>query len=65
MHTLEVTDEELQLLHSSINSWINTFGHDEPEILRAGKSLRAKIDHELDADAVGAWGSAPQTRLGL
>lgn len=51
MHTLEVTDEELQVLHSSINSWINSFSHDQPDILRAGKALRAKIDGELGADA--------------
>lgn len=47
MHTLQVTDEQLELLHQSVNNWINSFTHDEPEMLRAGKALRAKIDDEL------------------
>lgn len=47
MHTLEVTDEQLEVLHSSLNTWINSFSHDEPDLLRLGKALRAKIDHEL------------------
>lgn len=47
MHTLEVTDEQLELLHQSVNSWINSFSHDQPDMLRAGKALRAKIDEEL------------------
>lgn len=47
MHTLEVTDEQLELLHQSVNSWINSFSHDQPDMLRAGKALRAKIDAEL------------------
>ncbi len=46
MHTLQVTDEQLELLHQSINSWINSFSHDQPDMLRAGKALRAKIDDE-------------------
>jgi hypothetical protein len=45
-HTLEVTDAQLELLHASLNTWINSFSHDEPDLLRAGKELRAKIDAE-------------------
>ncbi len=47
MHTLEVTDDQLELLHSSLNTWINSFSHHEPDLLRAGKELRRKLDEEL------------------
>jgi hypothetical protein len=47
MHTLEVTDEQLHMLHESVNSFINSFSHDQPEMLRAGKALRAKLDDEI------------------
>lgn len=47
MHTLSLNDDELELLHQSVNTWINSFSHEEPDLLRAGKALRAKIDHEL------------------
>lgn len=51
MHTLTFTDDELRLLHYSIESWINSFSHDQPELLRAGKELRAKVDAELAVPA--------------
>ena len=47
MHTLSLSDDELELIHQSVNNWINSFSHEEPDLLRAGKALRAKIDHEM------------------
>jgi hypothetical protein len=58
MHTLEVTDDQLHLLHESINSWINSFSHDQPDLLRAGKELRAKIDAELGSMPIQAPAAA-------
>jgi hypothetical protein len=48
MHTLVVSDEQLEVLHAALNTWINSFSHDEPDLLRAGKQLRAKLDAELE-----------------
>lgn len=53
MHTLIVSDSELQILHNALETWINSFSHDQPDLLRAGKQLRAKLDSEL---AVGTAG---------
>lgn len=43
MHTIELTDEELRILRSAIGSYLRGFGHDEAEILRAAKSVLAKL----------------------
>jgi hypothetical protein len=59
MHTLTLTDDELQLLHNSLETWINSFSHDQPDLLRAGKSLRAKLDAEIATPmAVGGMGDS-------
>jgi hypothetical protein len=56
MHTLTIEDDELQLLHNALETWINSFSHDQPELLRAGKVLRAKLDAELATPAGAAIG---------
>ncbi|MEO6867185.1 MAG: hypothetical protein ABI200_04115 [Gaiellales bacterium] len=47
MHTLEVTDDQLRMLHEAMNSWINSFSHDQPDILHDSKELRRVIELEL------------------
>jgi hypothetical protein len=47
VHTLQLTDEELRLLQASVHSWVNTFTHDQPELLHRGKLLRERLDDEL------------------
>ena len=47
MHTLTFTDEQLRLLHNALETWINSFSHDQPEQLREGKALRAVLDAEI------------------
>ena len=44
VHTLQLTDEELRILQSSIHSWVDTFTHDQPDLLRTSKLLRERID---------------------
>lgn len=57
MHTLTISDDELRILHHALETWINSFSHDQPDQLRAGKELRAKLDAELAAPAtVGGFG---------
>ena len=34
MHTIELTDEELRLLHAALHAYLNDFGHEEADLLR-------------------------------
>jgi hypothetical protein len=43
MHTIELTDEELRILRFAIGSYVRGFGHDEADVLRAAKSVLAKL----------------------
>ncbi len=48
MHTIELTDEELRLLHDSLHAYLNDFGHEEADILRRIKALLEKL-HQAGA----------------
>ena len=48
MHTIELTDEELKLLHSAVHAYLDDFGHDEADVLRSLKQLLAKLPVEAD-----------------
>ena len=48
MHTLELTDDELQLLHAALHAYLNDFGHEEADVLRQIKSLLEKL-HQAGA----------------
>ena len=43
MHTIELTEEELRLLHAALHSYLDDFGHDEADVLRDLKALIAKL----------------------
>jgi hypothetical protein len=43
MHMIEVSDEELRLLHAALHSYLDDFGHEEADILRSVKLLIAKL----------------------
>jgi hypothetical protein len=43
MHTIELTEEELRLLREALHSYLDDFGHDEADVLRALKALLAKL----------------------
>ena len=43
MHTIELTDEELRLIRSAVHSYLDDFGHEEADVLRALKALLAKL----------------------
>jgi hypothetical protein len=43
MNTLELTDDELQLVHAALHSYLNDFGHEEADVLRMIKELLEKI----------------------
>lgn len=43
MHTIELTEDELRLLHAALRSYLDDFGHEEADVLRQVKSLIAKL----------------------
>lgn len=43
MHTIELTDEELRLVRNALQSFLEDFGHDEADVLRAIKRVLAKL----------------------
>jgi hypothetical protein len=52
MYTIELEDEELRLLRSAIGSYLQAFGHNEADVLRAAKSLLSKLpDPSVTAQA--------------
>jgi hypothetical protein len=46
MTTIELTTEELQLLRSARNSFLDDFGHDEHDVVRRIQALLAKLSDE-------------------
>ena len=43
MHTIELTNDELRLVHAALHSYLDDFGHKEADVLRMIKSLIAKL----------------------
>jgi len=43
MNVIELTDEELRLLHAALHSYLDDFGHNEADVLRQLKQLIAKL----------------------
>ena len=43
MHTIELTDDELQLVLAALHSYLDDFGHEEADVLRRIKALLAKL----------------------
>ena len=43
MHTIELSDEELKLLHAALHAYLDDFGHEEADILRNVKAVIAKL----------------------
>jgi hypothetical protein len=46
MHTIELTPEELRLVHAALQSYLDDFGHEEADVLREIKALLAKLPAE-------------------
>ena len=43
MQNIELTEDELRLLHAALHSYLDDFGHDEADVLREIKALIAKL----------------------
>jgi hypothetical protein len=46
VHKLELTDEELRLVRAALHAYLEDFGHDEADVLRAVKQVLAKLPPE-------------------
>jgi len=46
MSTIDLTTEEVQLLRSALNSFLDDFGHEEMDVVRRIKALLAKLPDE-------------------
>jgi hypothetical protein len=46
VHTIELTDDELRLVRAALRSYLEDFGHDEADVLRAIKQVLAKLPSE-------------------
>jgi hypothetical protein len=46
MYTLELTPEELRLLHAALKAYLDDFGHEQADLLREIKALLAKLPAE-------------------
>jgi hypothetical protein len=43
MHNVELSDDDLRLLHAALHSYLDDFGHEEADVLRRVKALIAKL----------------------
>jgi hypothetical protein len=43
VHTIELTEEDLRLVRAALHSYLEDFGHDEADVLRAIKQVLAKL----------------------
>ncbi len=44
MPTVQLTEEEMRLLRAALHAYLEDFGHDEADVLRALKALIAKLE---------------------
>ena len=43
MHTIELNDDELRLVHAALHSYLDDYGHEQADLLRRIKALIAKL----------------------
>ena len=46
MHTIELSDDELRVLSAALHAYLDDFGHEEADVLRAIKALIARLPAE-------------------
>jgi hypothetical protein len=44
MPTVQLTEEEMRLLRAALHAYLDDFGHEEADVLRALKALLAKLE---------------------
>jgi hypothetical protein len=43
VHTIELTEDELRLIRTALTAYLDDFGHEEADVLRAVKQILAKL----------------------
>jgi hypothetical protein len=43
VHRIELSNDELRLMHAALHSYLDDFGHEEADLLRLIKALIAKL----------------------
>ena len=43
MHSIELTDDELRVVHAALHAYLDDFGHEEVDVLRLIKRVLAKL----------------------
>jgi hypothetical protein len=43
MATIELNDDELRMVHAALHAYLDDFGHEEADVLRAVKQLISKL----------------------
>jgi hypothetical protein len=46
VHSIELTDEELRIVRAALHAYLEDFGHEEADVLRAVKQVLAKLPPE-------------------
>jgi hypothetical protein len=49
MPTVQLTEEEMRLLRAALHAYLDDFGHEEADVLRALKTLIAKLEPHSEA----------------
>ena len=51
MYTIELQEEELQILRSAVRSYLQAFGHNEADLVQAAKTLMLKLPEVVETKA--------------
>ena len=51
MHTIELEAEELQLVRSALGCYLQAFGHNEADLVKATRALLAKLPEQIETKA--------------
>jgi hypothetical protein len=54
VHQIELTDEELRVVQAALHSFLEDFGHEEADVLRAIKKVIAKLPEAPPAPGASA-----------
>jgi hypothetical protein len=50
MHVIELTEAELRLVRAALTSYLEDFGHDEADLLRAIKEILGRLPGPAEQD---------------
>ena len=58
---LELTPEQLKITHTALRSLLDSFGHDETEVVRLIREVLAKLPDDASIRAINLPGRRPVT----